>query len=112
MNLDKIRLDLTIQEYEYLQKLMNETVDKNYHSFNTLNEKIQEKRIIKHSVKKSNATEIATKAREKKAKEKIENAINILRMEDKKITVYSVAKMAEVSYNTAKKYEDIIISNG
>ena len=47
---------------------------------------------------------IATEARIKRTKEKIVNAINILRMENKEITPYQVAKEAEVSYNTAKKY--------
>jgi len=61
-------------------------------------------KIIKYSPKKANAAEQATAARTKKAKEKIQNAVNILRMENKKITYYSVAKTAKVSYSTVKKY--------
>ena len=34
----------------------------------------------------------------------------MLRFEDRKITVYSVAKMAAISYNTAKQYEDFIVA--
>ena len=47
-----------------------------------------------------------------KIKVKIQNAINILRLEDKKITHYSIAKVGEVSYITVKKSisEDKIIS--
>jgi len=61
-------------------------------------------KIIKYSPNKALAAEQATAARTKKAKEKIQNAINILRMEDKKITYYSIAKTAGVSYSTVKKY--------
>ena len=61
-------------------------------------------KIIKYSPKKANAAEKATEARTKKAKEKIQNAVNILRMENKKITYYSIAKTAGVSYSTVKKY--------
>lgn len=42
---------------------------------------------------------------------KIETAINLMRMYNKRITVYSVAKEAEVSYNTANKYKDFILRN-
>ena len=61
-------------------------------------------KIIEYSPNKANAAEKATEARTKKAKEKIQNAINLLRMENKKITYYSVAKTAGVSYSTVKKY--------
>lgn len=54
--------------------------------------------------KKAISAKNATKARQKKAKEKIENAINLLRLENEKISYYSIAKKAEVSYNTVKKY--------
>jgi uncharacterized membrane protein YgaE (UPF0421/DUF939 family) len=59
---------------------------------------------------KQKAVEKATSTRSKKAKQKIENAINILRLENKEITVYAVSKTAKVSYNTAKKYENFINS--
>lgn len=61
-------------------------------------------KLIKYSTNKAIAAEKATEARTAKAKEKIQNAINILRMEDKKITYYSIAKTAGVSYSTVKKY--------
>jgi len=61
-------------------------------------------KLIKYSTNKAIAAEKATAARTKKAKEKIQNAINILKMEDKKITYYSVAKTSGVSYTTVKKY--------
>jgi beta-phosphoglucomutase-like phosphatase (HAD superfamily) len=59
---------------------------------------------------KQRAVKKATATRSVKAKEKIENAINVLRLENKDITVYAVAKAAKVSYNTSRKYEDFIKS--
>ncbi len=34
----------------------------------------------------------------------------MLRLEDRKITIYSVAKTASISYNTAKQYQDFILA--
>ena len=34
----------------------------------------------------------------------------MLRFEDRDITVYSVAKTAAISYNTAKQYKDFILA--
>ena len=50
------------------------------------------------------AAAIATSARVEKAKEKIQNAIDLLRMEGKKITPYQVSKVSGVCYATVKKY--------
>lgn len=49
----------------------------------------------------------ARKERTNKLKEKIENAMNLLRLENKEITAYSVSKVADISYNSARKYLDI-----
>ena len=46
----------------------------------------------------------ARQARTAKTKEKVQNAINLLRIENKEITAYKVAKVADISFNTAKKY--------
>jgi len=48
----------------------------------------------------------ARKERTNKLKEKIENAMNLLRLENKEITAYSVSKVADISYNSARKYLD------
>ena len=45
------------------------------------------------------------------AKKKIETAVNMMRMFNQKITIYSVAKEAKVSYNTASKYKEFILTN-
>jgi len=39
-----------------------------------------------------------------KTKEKIQNAINLLRLQGKPINAYQVSKMSGVAYNTARKY--------
>ena len=69
---------------------------------------IEEEERKEVSPKKQKAMKKARDTKEKEAKEKIVNAINLLRMESKKITCYSVSKEAGVSYNTARKYESII----
>ena len=51
--------------------------------------------------------EKARNSRTKEAKRKIEKAISNLIFENKKLSVYSVAKEAGVSYNTVNKSEDI-----
>jgi len=56
------------------------------------------------SPKKTESAHRATKIRQERVKRKIQDAINILRLEGKEITPYAVAKTAGVSYNTAKKY--------
>ena len=58
------------------------------------------------SKKKTDSAKRATAIRQQRAKEKINNAINLLKLENKKITLYSIAKTAGVSYNTVKKYEN------
>ena len=61
--------------------------------------------------KKSKATKKATKTRQEVAKKKIEASVNMMRMFSQKITVYSVSKEAQVSYNTALKYKEFIEQN-
>ncbi len=56
------------------------------------------------SSKKRDAAAAATKIRQQRVKEKIQNAINLLKMQGEEITAYKIAKEAGVSYNTAKKY--------
>ena len=75
-----------------------------------VSDKIEDERRRETSPKKKKAMLIATNARIEKAKKKIENAINILRMENRPITIYSVSKESGVSYNTASKYSGLINS--
>jgi len=59
---------------------------------------------IPPSKKKQESAKRASKIKAQKTKEKIQNAINLLRLEGEEITPYKVSKIAKVSYNTAKKY--------
>lgn len=95
-----MRLTLNDDEVQELMKAI-ET------SNNPLYEKIQAQYnddINRDISKKQEAIKNATIARERTAKEKIINAMNLLRMEDKPLTVYRVAKESGCSYNTVKKY--------
>ena len=100
INLDIYQLE-TLQKY--IQKIEN-IQEEDLITFNEVKEIINHPKKIKRSVKKMLAADTATAARTAKAKEKIQNAINILRMENKKITYYSISKVAKVSYVTVKKY--------
>ena len=99
----KVRIEFNLYEMKdtilpYLESL------EDCHEREVLLKALDNAKIIEYSINKANAAEKATEARTAKAKEKIQNAINILRMENKKITYYSVAKTAGVSYSTVKKY--------
>ena len=65
---------------------------------------INVREMINNKINKPQTTN-ATKARQDKARNKIVSACRELMLEDKDLTVSSVSKKAEVSYNTAKKYE-------
>ena len=56
------------------------------------------------SEKKQNSAKEALKIKVTKTKEKIQNAINLLRLQGKPINPYQVAKLSGVAYNTARKY--------
>ena len=105
------RLDLNESEFDCLKKYidfekMEEVVNKYKEECieSTLLEKLNNPKVIEYSQKKVIATFRATESRTKAAKEKIQNAINILRIENKKITHYSVAQTSGVSFTTVKKY--------
>ena len=94
---------ITMGHYDNLTKDELMTLDR-------ISDKIEDEQQREISPKKQKAMMTATNARTEKAKRKIENAINILRMENKPITIYSVSKKAGVSYNTASKYSELINS--
>ncbi|WP_024790709.1 hypothetical protein [Lebetimonas sp. JS085] len=53
--------------------------------------------------------ERARAAKITKTKEKIQNAVNLLRLQGKPVNAYQVAKLSGVSYNTAKKRTNLIV---
>lgn len=115
-----MRLDLSENEFEVLKSYIDfekmEEAIKNfdYEYYKRLNieepteatlfKKLNNPKKIKYSLKKVVATREATEKRSQNAREKIQNAINILRIENKKITHYSISQVAEVSFVTVKKY--------
>ena len=102
----KYRLDLDYEYLELLQKYLQQIdpYEEDVILFNEMKEIVNNPKKIKRSIKKSIAAEKATEARITKAKEKIQNAINILRMENKRITYYAISQTTGVSYATVKKY--------
>lgn len=105
------RLDLNDSEFDCLRKYidfgkMEEVANKYKEECIELKllEKLNNPKVIEYSQKKVIASFRATESRTKKAKEKIQNAINILRLENKSITHYSIAQTSGVSFNTVKKY--------
>jgi len=59
---------------------------------------------LKPSKKKIESAKRASEIKVKRAKEKVQNAVNLLRLQGEEVTPYKVAKIAGISYNTAKKY--------
>ena len=49
-------------------------------------------------------TKKATETKKLKAREKVQNAVNLLRLQGEEVNAYRVAKIANISYNTARKY--------
>lgn len=62
----------------------------------------------KSTAKQQKSAQRATKVRSDRAREKITNAINILRMENKPINCNSVAVVSGCSINTVRKYKEMI----
>lgn len=101
-----MRLTITNDEFNALQRIL---VQNDMTLYNRINEEFN-KSLLSKTERKIKATTKANLVKRKKSRLAVENAVNILRFEHKKITVYSVAKTAQISYNTAKKYEDFILA--
>ncbi|RXJ76203.1 hypothetical protein CRV03_10595 [Arcobacter sp. F155] len=99
-----MRITISNNEFNALQKILAQN---DMTLYNRINEEFQ-KSMQSRTKKKIKATVKANNIKKKRSKEAVQNAVNILRLENKSITVYSVAKTAEISYNTAKKYKDFI----
>lgn len=99
-----MRLTITNSEFNALQEIL---LQNDMTLYNRINEEF-EKSVLSRTSKKIKATVKANNIKKKRSKEAVVNAVNILRLENKSITVYSVAKTAEISYNTAKKYREFI----
>ena len=93
-----MRISLTKEEVEEL---------KNGNILNSILSKIEREENKEVSEKLINGISKAREKRTKDTNKKIEAAINLLMFENKKLTTYSVAKRAKVSYNTINKNEEI-----
>lgn len=93
------KVELTAEEVIFLRL--------NLHNINAPEElinKLHEAEEYIPSATKQLATQKATKVRSDRAKDKINNAINLLQLENKPITHYSISKTSGVSFNTVKKH--------
>ncbi|MCT7600425.1 hypothetical protein [Aliarcobacter butzleri] len=100
------KLELTKDELIFL-RLNLHRIDVNEAEKKLINELYEKLGNVKPhyvSITKKRATKKATEVRSDKAKEKINNAINLLHLENKLITHYSIAQISGVSYNTVKKH--------
>ena len=77
-------------------------------NYKDLSDKIREqwRKPVKPS--KRNATQKAIEVKKQKAKDKIVNAVNLMFLENREITISSVAKVSGCSYNTVKKYSYLL----
>lgn len=94
---------ITLNDDEVLE-LMKAISKSNYPLYTKIQTQYNDD-ISRDITKKQSSIKEATKHREHTAKAKIINAINILRLENKNITVYAIAKESGCSYNTVKKYQ-------
>lgn len=101
-----MRITISDNEFNTLQKIL---LQNDITLYNRINEEFK-KSVLSCTKKKVKATVKANNVKRKKSKNAVINAVNILRLENRDITVYSVAKTAEISYNTAKKYKDFILA--
>ena len=84
-------------------KLISQLNDLDVETANAINTLLSKGvRII--SQKKQDTAKNACKVKVTQTKEKIQNAINLLRLQGKPINAYQVSKLSGVAYNTARKY--------
>jgi hypothetical protein len=106
-----MRLTVTIEEYSLIQlslKNYQEKIDD--HEATLLKEKLEKqfkRSFVTHSLKR-NATKKATYVKIDRTKDKIRNAVNLMNLENQKITINAVSKKADVSYNSVKKYSYLL----
>ena len=84
-------------------KLISEIDKLDIETANAINTLIKKgERVI--SKKKQETAKNALGIKVTRTKEKVQNAINLLRLQNKPINAYQITKLSGVSYNTARKY--------
>ena len=104
-----MRLELENIEFTIPNRLINACTEgkiKDVEIINAINTLLTKSKVINKlkDPKKARVVKIT------KTKEKIQNAINLLRLQGEPINPYRVAKLSGVSYNTARKYLKDIFS--
>ena len=112
------RLNLSLKEFEVLNSYVSSIIDdikykdEEYsedarEDIEILNNILKYVKHIKVSNKKFKAPQKANLTKISKSRSEIEKAYKDLKSENKKITIYSVAKEAGVAHQTAAKHIDI-----
>jgi len=97
-----MRLTLTNDEIADIIVLLD--IEKNQ-KYKDLSKKIKKQWREPVKLSKRNATKKAIEFKKQKSKDRIVNAVNLMFLENRKITISSVAKESGCSYNTVKKYD-------
>ena len=105
------RLDLSSNEMRDLHSIVTHYEELGHTIPSSLKDKLNNPKEIKRSVKKLVAMSNATDARIKKVTKRIKMAIDYIDKENSKMTYTAIAKYAEVSPITVKKYVTDIIDN-
>ena len=98
-----MRLELEGIEFTLPNRLIDAVAEgkiKDVEIINAINTLLTKSKVINRLKNPEKARAIKTT----KTKEKIQNAINLLRLQGKPINAYQIAKLSGVSYNTARKY--------
>ena len=100
--------DSLIEALNYLiDKFSNEGDKETLDKISNLKKVLNNVKLIELSQKKTNATTKAVEVNKERSRSKIRTAYEKLKKENKKITIYTIAKEAKVSHPTAKKYIEI-----
>lgn len=100
----KYRIDLMWHEYNALVEIIEIAKNKDIYINSNLLKKIENYKPIKVSSAKLNAATKASETRSKKVIEKFNKAVAELKNENIELTPYKIAKTANISFATAKKY--------
>ena len=88
---------------------MEKLTDNEKELVSAINKLVTKGKVLNYNSNKSVNIQKATNAKINKTKEKIQNAINLLRLQGEEINPYRIAKVAHVSYNTARKYFSLFL---
>jgi Fic family protein len=83
---------------------MEKLTDNEKELVSAINKLVTKGKVLNYNSNKLINAKKASKAKMNKTKEKIQNAINLLRLQGEEINPYRIAKTAKISYNTARKY--------